>query len=177
MKIFNFNFKNLRKKKSTPIDRSNEYKEEIEKLKDLYKKVFELYYSDNCQCSYPRFQQLVGIHSIQPEYSFKCYDTELLIDYSKQFFRIEKSSLKDENANEIWTCKKCKSTYEFGWSDFSIHLERQKLELKELKAEIIGKNSHLPIPLFLGVRGYKIPDNSKIVKANFEKFEKYLMEQ
>jgi hypothetical protein len=74
-----------------------------------------------------------------------------LIGFSKPYFHIEKSELADENLNEKWICKKCGSTYEFGWQDFSIAVEREKLKLTELKVEQIGKPAIKPIPLYIGL--------------------------
>lgn len=87
--------------------RDSEFKIKYEKAKDLFTSTLRLYNSNSCQCAYPRFQQIVGIDCCQSRNSFKCYDTDLLITLTKEYFNIEKSELNDENTNEKWVCKKC----------------------------------------------------------------------
>ena len=155
-----------------------------ETFKDKYKRIFDLinltlekYNLDSCQCAYPRFQQLVGIDCSKSGKSFRCWETEILISSSKKYFEIIESKLKDENVNQTWICKKCKSEYEFGWSDFSIHVDRQKLKLINLKTNLIGKETEKPIPLFLGLFGHSYPKKSEMDFAEFKKLEEYLLEK
>jgi len=143
----------------------------------MFKSVLEMYYSTACQCAYPRFQQIIGIDMSGTRHSFKCFDTELLIDASKIYFDIEKSKFSDENINKKWICKICGSTYEYGWSDFSIHVERQKLKLTELKVVEIGKPALKPIPIYLGLKGHSYPSQTEIIGVDFEEFEKYMMDK
>lgn len=58
---------------------------------------------------------------------------------------------------------KCRSHYEYGWSDFSIYIERQKLELISLRTGKIGKPTTEQIPLFLGLIGHSYPPTSGIL--------------
>jgi hypothetical protein len=184
MKILDFIFgKNKQTEshnsKHTENDLRNiEFKISHEKAKKLFLSTLELYYSKYCQCAYPRFQQMIRIDLRNyKKGSFKCYDTDLLIDLSKKYFDIDQSQLNDEITNQIWTCKKCGSIYEYGWSDFSIYVERQKLKLIELKTNSIGRETKKPIPVFLGLMGHSYPDKTEIKNVEFEEFENYMTEK
>ena len=120
---------------------------------------------------------IVGIDCSDTGNSFKSHDTDLLISISKAYFDTEKSELTDEITNEKWVCKKCGSTYEYGWSDFSIYVERQKLKLTNLTADCMGKPTVAPIPLYLGLDGHSYPDKSIISRVDFDTFKNYLTEQ
>lgn len=169
-------------KRMTPTE--EEIKERNRIFNEKYKQVFDLlnialekYTTENCQCAFPRFQQLIGIDCCNYGESFKCWETEILISSSKKHFEIKQSDLTDENINEKWICKKCSSTYEYGWSDFSIYIERQKLKLTELKVKSIGKNIEKPIPLFLGLIGHSYPKRSEMDAVELAVLEKYLLEE
>jgi hypothetical protein len=149
----------------------------FEQVKNLFISSLKIYNLESCQCAYPRFQQVIGIDCTDTSNSFKCYDTDLLIDLSKSYFNIEKSELNDECTNEKWTCKKCSSTYEYGWSDFSIHVERQKLKLQTLQANTRGKEIIMPIPLFLGLMGHSYPPKTEMTNVGFKDFENYMTEK
>ena len=184
MKILDIIFGKKRKteshiSKQTENDLSNiEFNIRHDKAKQLFISTLEFYNSQYCQCAYPRFQQMIRIDLCNyKNASFKCYDTDLLIDLSKKYFDIKQSQLNDEITNQLWTCKKCDSIYEYGWSDFSIYVERQKLKLIELKTESIGKQTEKPIPVFLGLMGHSYPDKTEITNVEFEEFENYLTEK
>ena len=158
------------------MEELSENEKKYNQLLNLADKAFAFYYSQSCQCAFPRYLQLTSINCSETGNSFRCYETELLISKSKQFFDIEESSYKDENVNEKWVCKKCHSIFEFGWSDFSIYVDRQKLELVELKVESIGKNIQTPIPLYLGLEGHSYPPKSEMIQIDYKEFEKYILE-
>jgi hypothetical protein len=143
----------------------------------LFTSSLNIYNLEFCQCAYPRFQQIISIDCSNTGNSFKCYDTDLLIDLSKEYFDIEKSELSDECTNEKWICKKCGSTYEYGWSDFSIYVERQKLKLKNLAVSFKGKPTIKPIPLLLGLMGHSYPSKTEMTSVTFADFEKYMTEK
>jgi len=162
----------------TAIKQKNEDSNiKFKQTKELFIHSLEYYNSINCQCSYPRFQQLIGIDCTNTGNSFKCYDTDLLIDLSAEYFNIEKSELNDENKNEKWVCKKCCSTYEYGWSDFSIYVERQKLKLTKLNVAYVGKPVDKPVPLYLGLMGHSYPSNQEIKNVSFDEFSNYMNEK
>lgn len=157
--------------------KNQEFMIKYEQVKNLFAHILSIYNSEYCQCAFPRFQQIVGIDCSDTGNTFKCYDTDLLISMSKSYFEITNSDRTDEVTNEKWTCKKCGSTYEFGWSDFSIYIERQKLELTNLKTPLVGKTAHKPVPLYLGLIGYSYPPKTEIARVDFLEFEKYMNEQ
>ena len=153
------------------------FEKKMKELSNLVKSAFEIYDSKLCQCAYPRFRQLVQIDCSGSGNSFKCWETEILIELCKKNFNITQSELKDEVTNEKWACKKCNSIYEFGWSDFSIAVEREKLKLIELKTESIGKEITKPIPLYVGLFGHSYPPKTEMYNAEFSEFEKYILEK
>ena len=158
-------------------DRNKEFMVKFEQVKTLFTASLALYNTDGCACAYPRYQQLIGIDCRDYGSLFRCYDTELLIGMSRAYFIVEKSDRTDENTNEKWICKHCGSVYEYGWSDFSIYVERQKLELVSLSISPKGKPAIDPTPLFLGLIGHSYPSQSDIAPVDFETFEKYMTEQ
>jgi hypothetical protein len=157
--------------------RNHEFKVRFEKAKDLLTYSLENYNAHFCQCAYPRFQQIIAIDCTNTGDSYKCYDTDLLIDLSAKYFDIEDSKLSDECKNEKWICKKCHSIYEYGWSDFSIYVERQKLKLTDLKLQAKGKPTVNPIPLYLGLMGHSYPPNTEMSSVDFKEFQNYMTER
>jgi hypothetical protein len=153
--------------------RNKEFMVKFEQAKNLFIDSLNIYNSKSCQCAFPRFQQMVGIDCSDTGNSFKCYDTDLLISVTKDCFDITESNLNDEVTNEKWICKKCNTTYEFGWSDFSIYVDRQKLKLTNLKTELIGLPTTKPIPLYLGLAGHSYPSKEEITNVSFDEFRKY----
>ena len=174
---------NLFKKKNQKIIEKEveainaEFSIKQEKVKALLAIALENYNSKSCQCAFPRFQQLVGLDCAKTGNSFMCFETELLISQAAKYFVISESSLNDECTNKKWTCRSCNSIYEFGWSDFSIHISREKLELIELKVELIGKLIKEPLPLFMGLIGHSYPSKNQIIQVELEEFKKYILEE
>ena len=148
-----------------------------QQVTDLLNTALEKYHVQNCQCVFPRFQQLISIDCSNYAKSFMCWETEILISSSRKYFDIKPSELTNENTNEKWTCKKCFSIYEYGWSDFSIYVNRQKLLLTSLQTKPIGKDVQQPIPLFLGLMGHSYPERSEMDAVAFEEFKKYILEE
>ena len=81
-----------------------------------------------------------------------------------------------EASNELWTCKKCGSIYHYGWSDFSIHVNRTILKIIDLKTEEIGAEIQLPLPLYVGLFGHNFPDKTYVNPVDFETFKSYVRE-
>ena len=181
MRIFDKIFRSGSKAKVLTVEevekRSIDLKVKHEKAKQAVKTALENYNEISCQCAYPRFQQLIGIDCAKTRDSFKCLDTDLLISISKEYFDISDSTLTDEKTKAKWICKKCGSTYEYGWSDFSIYVERQKLELVDLKVELTGKATRKPIPLYLGLIGHSHTSKAEMTSVEFDDFEKYILEK
>lgn len=183
MGLFNRIFKSTEKGAKSYLtnaeaeQRNKEFMVQFEQAKELFNHSLNIYNSQYCQCAFPRFQQIIGIDCSKYGYSFKCYDTDLLISMIKNYFDITESSLKDEVVNEIWVCKRCGSEYEFGWSDFSIYVERQKLKLTNRRTELIGLPAAKPIPLYLGLVGHSYPSGDEFTRVSFDEFKKYMTEQ
>jgi hypothetical protein len=154
----------------------NELTKKIDLTKRLFKNALAMYHEKSCQCAFPRYLQIVSIDCSDTGNSFQSQDTELLIEASKPYFCILPSANKDEITNQKWVCKKCGSEYEYGWSDFSIYVQRQKLKLKKSKVSPIGKEVRNPIPLFLGLMGHSYPPKSEIEPVSFCKFSRYMKE-
>ena len=157
--------------------RNKAFMVKFEQVRALFTNSLMIYNSRQCPCAFPRFQQIISIDCSNTGNSFKCYDTDLLISMCKVHFEISESSLTNEVTNELWTCKKCGSLYEFGWSDFSIYVERQKLTLLELKTALIGLPATKPIPLYLGLAGHSYPSKEEISSVSFNEFKQYMTEQ
>lgn len=160
------------------IEQGNkEFMVKYEQVANLFSDSLAIYNSEYCQCAFPRFQQIIGIDCRDTGNSFKCHDTDLLISMSRKYFDITSSTLSDEVTNEKWTCKNCGSLYEYGWSDFSIYVERQKLKLIDLKSATKGLPITKPIALYLGLAGHSYPSRQLITNTTFEEFRKYMTEQ
>jgi len=158
-------------------ERNKELMVKFDQVKNLFSLSLDIYNWEYCQCAYPRFQQIIGIDCSNTGNSFKCHETDLLISMSKVYFDTTGSDLTDEVKNEKWICKKCGSTYEYGWSDFSIYVERQKLKLINLMVQLKGKPLIIPIPLYLGLTGHSYPSSSEITRVDFVEFENYMTEK
>lgn len=147
------------------------------KLWEQIEKTLEYYNAHACQCAFPRFRQYTSIDCGDTGNSFYVAETEAFISLGKKYFNIQ--SLVPERGGEcslaIYTCKKCGSTYEFGWSDFSIYINRSYLKLKEKKVNDIGGDLLTPIPVFVGPFGHSYPDNL-FTKKDMEVLIKYLKE-
>lgn len=148
----------------------------IEKTKKFLSSVLENIYQNSCPCAYPRIQQLLELDPYRISGNYVCYETEILIDLLRDHFEIIESELNDECDNEKWICKKCASVYEWGWQDFSIAVNRQKLQLIELKAKTVGKEALKPTPLYLGLFGHSYPSREEADSVEFDEFEKYYKE-
>ncbi|MCB4809630.1 hypothetical protein LG651_15345 [Tamlana sp. 62-3] len=155
-----------------------EFQIRYNKTSELIEKVVDMYYNGNsCACEYPRFIQIVGINCVDYGKSFKTWETTLLIDKAKKHFETETLENGPECSNEKWTCKKCKSEYNYGWSDFSIAVEREVLLPIKIKATEKGKKTIKPIPLYAGLYGHSYPSKKEIESVTFDSFEKYIMEK
>lgn len=170
------NFLNFFKKnKKIEISKTNSY--DFEKLNSIIENALNKYNINYCQCSYPRFIQIVSIDCFDYGQSFKSYETEILIENSRKYFETEKFENKQECHSEKWKCKKCNSEFEYYWSDLSIALDRTTLKPINIKAKSIGKQTITPIPLYKGLVGYSYPPKNEIINVNIYEFEKYIIEK
>jgi hypothetical protein len=155
----------------------NQIQIDTEKLWTQVERTLAFYDNHACPCAFPRFRQYASIDCVDTGNSFYVSETEAFISRSSRYFDIQ--TLTPEQGGEcslaIYTCKKCGSTYEFGWSDFSIHVSRSYLKLKEKKVSDIGSAPLTPIPVFVGPFGHSYPDKA-FAKTDLERLTKYLEE-
>ncbi|MBL4867714.1 MAG: hypothetical protein JKY67_15205 [Pseudomonadales bacterium] len=155
---------------------NTEFEANYRQTKGLIERVLVKYNESGCQCAYPRYRQIVSVDCAARGGSYMSHDTELFIDLSKPYFNVHVSELTDENTNERWVCKVCESVYEYGWSDFSIYVSRQKLSPVELKAKDIGSPCIKPMPLYLGLMGHSSPSDTYVIYVTYQEFKKYIEE-
>ena len=148
-----------------------------DELTALYAEVNAMYYSRACPCAFPRFQQIIGINCSTSGDSYRSMDTELLMQAVKDGFDVTESERTDEAVNKRWTCNTCGSAYEFGWSDFSIAIDRDKLELVNLCVEQVGKEAHYPTPVYIGAMGHSLPGDTEQQIVSLGVFSDYMLEQ
>lgn len=151
--------------------------ERFEKVNALFTRCFEQYYASGCQCCFPRYHQIVEIDCVDTSDSYSCYETEMLIELSKSYFNIQPGPKGYEGSHQVWTCKKCGSTYNNDWEDFSIHVNRRTMKANDVKVSLIGKPATKPIPLFLGLTGHAFPPQTEMTPASFEELEAYMLEK
>jgi hypothetical protein len=163
-------------KGNNPED-GEELRDPSSRLGALFTDVLQKYHATSCQCAYPRFRALVAIDCmVTGGRPYQCFESEMLIDMSKQYFDVGESSRSDEDSNKEWVCKTCGSTYEYGWTQFSIALDRQQLRLSDLKVESVGKSCSNPTPVFVGTRGYSRPSALDMEQVDFDDFRTYMLE-
>ena len=150
--------------------------DQFAKVNALFTQCFELYYATGCQCCFPRYHQIVGIDCVDTGDSYSCYETEMLIELSKPYFDIQLGPKGYEGNHQVWTCKKCSSTYTNDWEDFSISVNRRTMKATSVNVTFTGKPATKPIPLFLGLTGHALPPRTEMAPASFEDFEKYMLE-
>ena len=149
----------------------------LKKVHQLLTQIVSHYNHIACPCAFPRFRQITSIDCADTGDSFKCYETEILISLVRPYYQQEKTEIKGESNGEIWTCKSCGSRFEYGWSDFSISVDRQYLKLIVLRIKDIGLPAVNPIPLFAGLMGHSYPGKEKISLVDYQKFEDYIKEK
>jgi hypothetical protein len=149
---------------------------ETDKLWATLSETLSYYNEISCQCAFPRFRQFTSIDCLDYRGSFYMSETEGFIHHAKQYFNIEKIEKGTECYNAIYTCKKCSSTFDCGWSDFSIQVNRTYLKPISITVDQIGADIKTPIPFFIGLFGHKLADLSLFQKVDFETFSNYIGE-
>jgi hypothetical protein len=158
-----------------PGRQPGDFEEAKARLEQLFRTALDMYCEAACPCAYPRLRQIVGVDCTQRGLNYACFETELMIGMCRPLFDVGESERADENANETWTCRKCGSTFEYSWSDLSIHVSRQTLELTHLATQEVGKAAADRIPLYIGLRGHALPPDPNLV--DFEEYEAYILER
>ncbi len=157
-------------------DAVQQIQDNANKLWKLLEETLSYYDSVACACAFPRFHQYVRIDCVDYGASFYMSETEGFIYHAQKYFDVQPLGKGGEVNNAIYTCKKCKSTYDYGWADFSIHVNRTVLKLQELKTETIGAEAKTPIPFVVGLFGHKYPERSLFDMVSLEVFSTYIRE-
>ena len=176
-------FRKLLGQSNTSVQPNQNHEEHIQRIKEntgkLWKfieETLEFYNIQSCQCAFPRFRQVVSIDCTDTSKSFYCSETEGFISHAKTYFTVSKTETGAEAYNELWRCNKRGSLSDYGWSDFSIHVNRAFLKIKELKTSNIGAAPQLPIPLFIGIFGHSFPGKDQLIPVDFDTFKAYITE-
>ncbi|MCE6990115.1 hypothetical protein [Dyadobacter sp. CY323] len=148
--------------------------EKTDKVWKYLEETVDFYNETACPCAFQRFRQIVSIDCVDFRKSFYASETEGFISAAYKHFTVEPIPEGNEANNAIWTCNTCSSTYLFGWSDFSIHVNRTFLKVADLKTKDIGAPPVTPIPLHVGLFGHTFPDHSHILPTDFDTFASYI---
>jgi hypothetical protein len=152
-----------------------EFSRRVTETENVLRSVVEHYANAACPCAFPRFRQLAALNCTDTGHSFKCMETELLIEMSSVYFREEESAAGNEVLNKRRVCLVCGSIYEYGWSDLNSVLDRQFLKVTSLKASTLGSGPLEPVPVYLGPVGHSIPENV-FYDNTLEALRDYLLE-
>lgn len=174
-----FTKKNILEWPSKKKAREQAYRAIQDSANKLWNQVEETmkYYNEvSCPCAFPRFRQFTSIDCTDYGASFYMSETEGFIRYARPYFDIQEVEKGMECYRAVYTCKKCGSTFDAGWSDFSIHVSRMFLKPITLTATQVGADIKNPIPFFVGLFGHKYPERSLFEKVDFETFTSYIRE-
>jgi len=140
----------------------------------LMSEAVDFYARTACPCAFPRFRQYSVIDCVDYAASFSFAETEALIHYARPSFDIPEPGPGRDNAHARWTCKTCRSTWDFGWDDFSIHVSRSYLKPVEILAGQVGADPITPIPFVAGPEGHRFPPRELFQPVETEAFLAYL---
>lgn len=152
----------------------DELQRETDRTWALLKETLAYYDSIACPCAFPRFIQYTSIDCVDMSGSFYMSETEGFIQHAGPYYEISETDKGQENHRNIYTCKKCASTFEFGWADFSIYVSRSFLKPVKINVKQAGADARSPIPFYIGFFGHKLPDLSLVQKVSFEVFQSYI---
>ena len=154
----------------------DDLKEETEKTWKLIQETLAFYDGIACPCAFPRFRQYTAIDCVDFRASFYMSETEAFLHYCHPYFDVQEIDKGDENYRAMYTCKKCRSIYEYAWTDFSIRISRTYLKIKDMKAVQVGPTGKLPIPFYLGLFGHTLPAQDQFQKVELADFINYIRE-
>ena len=146
-------------------DRVKAIQEATQNLWDAIGKTLEYYNEKSCQCAFPRFRQYTSIDCVDTRDSYYMSETEGFIAYAKEYFTVTSPDGNGQSPYSTYTCNTCGSIFDFEWQDFSIHVNRSCLKLREHKVADIGAAPIEPIPFHVGPFGHSFP------KENFQKWD------
>lgn len=157
------------------LSTENEIQKNTELLWRMINETLQYYNSVSCQCAFPRYRQYISIDCSDYHGSFYMSETEGFIHHSSKYFQIQDiPATNNECTSQLWECKKCKSQFLLGWSDFSIVVNRTYLKPVELKADIVGAEAIHPIPFVVGLFGHKYPNKDLFHAVDIDFLREYL---
>lgn len=162
-------------KRDSEIAYRNEIQNKANQLWEVFKEILLIYNQGGCQCQYPRYHQYVEIDCVDYRGNFYMSETEGLVANSEPYFNIEEVNEKPNDRK--YTCKKCGSVYEYNWQDFSIHVDRSYLKIRDKKVGDIGAPPQKPIPFYVGMFGHKLAPREDFLLVDLETFRNYLLER
>ena len=139
-------------------------------------KVVDTYVENGCPCRFPRFIQLTSIDCMDMNAQFACRETEGLIKLCREqdLYEVETIDADFQADTEYWTCRTCGSRFLWGWSDAAQKIDRQYLKPVVVQAETIGASPAVPIPLFGGFFGKKLPSSNMWLQVSSGEMIRYL---
>ena len=147
-----------------------------EKLWKLIEEIMTYYNSISCQCAFPRYRQIVSLNCSDYQKSFYSSETQGFLQHSRLYFDIIEGDNKQEDNSQIWTCKKCRSVYDYAYSGFSIYVNRGYLKINEHKTIDIGAEPQTPMPFVVGLFGHSYPDRDLFKQVDLDAFSSYMRE-
>ncbi|ULQ57132.1 hypothetical protein KJS94_02835 [Flavihumibacter rivuli] len=147
-----------------------------EKLWKCIEEIITFYNDISCQCAFPRYRQIISLDCVEYGKSFYSSETQGFIQLSRPYFDITEGYNKEEDNSQIWTCKKCGSTYDYAYSGFSIYVNRGYLKIKEHKSPDIGAPTQSKIPFYVGLFGHSYPERALFKEVDLGTFRSYMLE-
>lgn len=141
-----------------------------EEFSELIRQTVTWYREIACPCAFPRFVQYTSIDCVDWGKSFSMYETEMFIAHALTYYI--KGIEQGEGA--IYSCNKCGSSFQFGWSDFSIHVSRSYFKPLQLNATQVGADAQTPIPYYGGFAGHALPDQQLFHRVDAATFIAYI---
>lgn len=154
----------------------NQIENDTEQLCDFIYELKNELDKNGCQCSFPRFRQIVALDCVADDGNYYISETENIIKIFKDKFSIiDINHDQSYLSKELWTCKFCNSTYEYERDEFSAYVSRSVLKIKDLKIRDVGNPEIFPIPLFIGPFGHTKPSKEYIELVDFSEFKRYIL--
>ncbi|MBN2510055.1 MAG: hypothetical protein JXB03_07255 [Spirochaetales bacterium] len=138
--------------------------------------VIETYTARGCPCGFPRFLQIVSIDCMDMNALFACRETEGLIKLLREHDLYDTQIIEADfqTETEYWTCRTCGSRLLWGWSDAVKKIDRQYLKPVVIQASPLGADPAVPIPLFGGFYGEKLPSSRFWLQVSSAEMAQYL---
>jgi hypothetical protein len=155
------------------LDKLRKIRERVDRLQPMVMHVLKYYDEVACPCSFPRFLQYASLKFEDfDDAMFYLIETEAFNDKARPYYNIQKT---EQHFVDLWTCKKCRSTFHAHWDQFSINFDRTYLEPLRITAAKVGKDVLHPIPIFVGYFGFRTPDPKKFGYVELGELQQYLL--